>query len=57
MAIEPTLNSKQELETQMESEIPNGELLSEDEALDLASHLKEKLKAGLAIEQIQIQFR
>ena len=34
----------------MESEIPNGELLSEDEALDLASHLKEKLKAGLAIE-------
>ena len=50
MALEPTLNSKQELETQMESEIPNGELLSEDEALDLASHLKEKLKAGLAIE-------
>jgi|TARA_B110000003_G_scaffold120631_1_gene123078 bilin biosynthesis protein len=50
VAIEPTQNSKQELETQMESEVPNGVQLSEAEALDLASHLKEKLKAGLAID-------
>ena len=34
----------------MESEVPSGVQLSEAEALDLASHLKEKLKAGLSIE-------
>lgn len=50
MATEPTLNSKQELGAQMESEVPSGVQLSEAEALDLASHLKEKLKAGLSIE-------
>ena len=50
MAIEPTQNSKQELESQMESEVPYGVQLSEAEALDVASHLKEKLKAGLAID-------
>ena len=48
MTTEPTLNSRQEWNTQSES---NEHIqLSEAEASDLASHLKEKLKLGEAIE-------
>ena len=48
MTTEPNLNSRQEWNTQSES---NEHIqLSEAEASDLASHLKEKLKLGEAIE-------
>ena len=44
------MSSRQEMNSQIESEVNECIQLSEAEASDLASHLKEKLKSGQSIE-------
>ena len=50
MTTEPSLSSREEVNSQVESEGNECIQLSEAEASALASHLKEKLKSGVSIE-------